>query len=237
MSEVSKSYPFGDGFVDALKNVSVNIAAGEFVAVMGASGSGKSTMMNLLGCLDRPTAGHISIGECDVAQMDDAALATLRNEKIGFVFQTFELLPRLTALRNVELPFLYARDRSLDARALAREALMRVGLAERMDHRPDQMSGGQRQRAAIARAIVRRPPLLLADEPTGNLDKKTTREILELFRDLNSQGHTIVVVTHEDAVAAFCDRVLLLEDGVLVKDERRRDGERPVPENELQSLA
>jgi putative ABC transport system ATP-binding protein len=218
---ISKDYEMGTIVVHALKNVDLTINEGEFVAIMGPSGSGKSTFMNMLGCLDRPTAGSYFLNGREVSKIKDDDLAQVRNKFIGFVFQTFNLLPRATALHNVELPMVYAGAR--DRTGPAKKALEKVGLAQRMDHRPNEMSGGQQQRVAIARALVNEPVLLLADEPTGNLDSQTTEEILALFQNLNEEGKTIVVVTHEEDVAHHCKRIVRFRDGMIVADEPVRD--------------
>jgi putative ABC transport system ATP-binding protein len=199
--------------------VSLMISGGEFVAIMGASGSGKSTFMNILGCLDRPSSGRYLLEGMDVSKHDKRALAAIRNQKIGFVFQGFNLLPRTTALENTELPTLYTKIAQADRRQRATEALALVGLANRAEHFPSQMSGGQQQRVAIARALVNRPSILLADEPTGNLDSRTSIEIMEIFQNLNDRGLTIVLVTHEHDVAQFAKRVLVFRDGKIRKDE------------------
>ncbi len=219
LRDVTKHYTVGGELVRALDGVSIDVAEGEYVAIMGASGSGKSTLMNVLGCLDRPTAGTYALAGERVDSMPAARQAIVRNKHIGFVFQTFELLPRQTALRNVELPLLYAADGWRGRHRRATEALERVGLGDRMTHRPSQLSGGQRQRVAIARALVNRPSLLLADEPTGALDSKTTVDILQLFSDLHEAGQTVVVVTHEEDVAARAKRILRMHDGLVVSDE------------------
>jgi len=218
---VHKVYRAGDIEVPAVQGVSLGVAAGEFVAVMGASGSGKSTLMNMLGCLDRPTHGRYLLDGVDVSGLEREALADIRNEKIGFVFQGFNLLARTSALENVELPMLYRRDHVAGRTVLekARRALELVGLAQRADHYPSQLSGGQQQRVAIARALVNEPKLLLADEPTGNLDSRTSIEIMGLFQQLNDAGITVVMVTHELDIAAYTKRQLVMRDGRLVSDK------------------
>jgi len=218
LEDITKIYRMGVEEIRALDGVSVGIAENEYVAVMGASGSGKSTLMNIVGCLDRPTSGQYELDGRLVSRLGATALAAVRNERIGFVFQSFELLPRLSAAANVEMPLVYARSGWLDRRRRAREALRRVGLGERMSHRPNQLAGGQKQRVANARARVNRPATLLADEPTGNLDSRTTAEILDLFDQLHAEGQTIVMVTHEAEVAARCRRIIRMRDGRIETD-------------------
>lgn len=220
LSQIKKTFSIGDTQVEALGGVSLNIYSGEFVAVMGSSGSGKSTLMHILGCLDTPTSGNYSFEGVAVEDLNRLQLADLRNTKIGFVFQGFNLLPRTTALENVELPLSYDRHRRIaNPRKSAIEALTRVGLEKRLDHEPNQLSGGQQQRVAIARALVTEPAVILADEPTGNLDSRTTLEILALFQRLNREGLTLVMVTHETEVAEHATRLVELRDGKLLKDE------------------
>jgi putative ABC transport system ATP-binding protein len=211
-----KDYRVGDGLVHALRAVDVTIATGDYVAIMGPSGSGKSTIMNLLGCLDRPSAGSYRLDGVDVARLDTDELAEIRNRKIGFVFQNFSLLPRRSALENVELPMLYSTMSRRERRARAAEVLEQVGLADRMKHTPSQLSGGQQQRVTIARALVNRPALILADEPTGALDTRTGFEIMALFQRLNRGGMTVILVTHEAEIAAFAKRVMRFRDGELI---------------------
>ena len=219
--KLRREYDMGGEIVRALQGVSLQIKQNEYVAVMGPSGSGKSTLMNLIGCLDTPTSGEYWLNGQQVSELDDDALARIRNKEIGFVFQTFNLLPRATALHNVELPLIYAGLGARDRRARAAQALERVGLADRMEHRPNELSGGQRQRVAIARALVNQPSILLADEPTGNLDSTTSAEIMNVFQTLHRQGQTIVMVTHEHDIAAHAARVVTLRDGVIATDQRR----------------
>jgi putative ABC transport system ATP-binding protein len=219
IDDLHKYYEMGETRVHALRGVSLEIERGEFLAIMGASGSGKSTFMNILGCLDKPSAGRYLLEDTDVSKHDKKALALIRNQKIGFVFQGFNLLARTTALENVELPTLYTRIDQAERGKRASEALALVGLANRSEHFPSQMSGGQQQRVAIARALVNRPSILLADEPTGNLDSRTSVEIMEIFQNLNDQGLTIVLVTHENDIAQYAKRVLVFRDGKIRKDE------------------
>ena len=214
-----KTYVMGSEEIHALRGVSINIEKGEYVAIMGPSGSGKSTLMNLVGCLDTPSKGSYTLNGKEVAAMNDDELARIRNEEIGFVFQTFNLLPRANALHNVELPLIYAGLDSKSRRARAQHALQQVGLGDRMDHKPNELSGGQRQRVAIARALVNSPSILLADEPTGNLDSATGEEIMKLFEELWTGGQTIVLVTHESDIAAHARRQIHLRDGLVERDE------------------
>ena len=217
---ITKVYRAGAVEVPALKGVSLHIPEGEFVAIMGPSGSGKSTLMNVIGCLDQPTEGRYILDGYDVSALTDDQLAWIRNRKIGFVFQSFNLIPRVSAAHNVEMPLIYAGD-SVQRRERAMAALESVGLLDRAGHLPNELSGGQQQRVAVARALVTDPAILLADEPTGNLDTESSLEILKLLRDLNQQGRTIVLITHEADIAAFAQRVVRLRDGVIVSDERQ----------------
>ena len=219
--KLARDYDMGGEVVRALRGVSLQIKRNEYVAVMGPSGSGKSTFMNLIGCLETPTTGEYWLNSQKVSDLDDDDLARIRNKEIGFVFQTFNLLPRASALHNVELPLIYAGLGARERRAQAARALERVGLGDRMAHRPNELSGGQRQRVAIARALVNEPSILLADEPTGNLDSTTSAEIMAVFRDLHGQGQTIVMVTHEHDIAAQAARVVTLRDGVIATDQRQ----------------
>jgi putative ABC transport system ATP-binding protein len=219
--KLTREYDMGSELVRALRGVSVQIQKNEYVAVMGPSGSGKSTLMNLIGCLDTPTSGEYWLNGQKVSDLADDELARIRNKEIGFVFQTFNLLPRADALHNVELPLIYAGMSSKSRRERAARALERVGLANRMDHKPNELSGGQRQRVAIARALVNEPSILLADEPTGNLDSTTSTEIMGVFAELHRQGQTVVMVTHEQDIAAHAERVITLRDGLVATDQAR----------------
>jgi putative ABC transport system ATP-binding protein len=224
LQNISRRYQMGAETVHALRDVSLEIQRGEYVAIMGPSGSGKSTLMNLIGCLDTPSAGHYGLNGVSISEMDDNQLAEIRNREIGFVFQTFNLLARSNALHNVELPLIYAGISAEERRHLALEALAQVGLADRIHHKPNELSGGQRQRVAVARALVNKPSLLLADEPTGNLDSKTGAEIMALFDDLSRRGNTIIVVTHEEDIAKHARRIIRLRDGLIASDEKQAAG-------------
>ena len=221
LKDIMKTYVMGDNVVHALNHVDVTIDYGEFTAIMGASGSGKSTMMNILGCLDRPTSGEYYLDGKEIAGYNDDELAHTRNAKIGFVFQNFNLLSKLTAQANVALPLIYAGVGEEERMERAKRALEAVGLGDRLDHKPMEMSGGQRQRVAIARALINDPPVIMADEPTGNLDTKSSYEIMEIFKKMNEQGKTVIMVTHEPDIAAYTKRILVMRDGKLVSDERR----------------
>ena len=221
LKDIMKTYIMGDSVVHALNHVDVTIDYGEFTSIMGASGSGKSTMMNILGCLDRPTSGEYYLDGKEIAGYNDDELAHTRNAKIGFVFQNFNLLAKLSAQANVALPLIYAGVSEEERMERAKKALEAVGLGERLDHKPMEMSGGQRQRVAIARALINDPPVIMADEPTGNLDTKSSYEIMEIFKKMNAEGKTVLMVTHEPDIAAYTKRILVMRDGKLVSDERR----------------
>jgi putative ABC transport system ATP-binding protein len=229
LQNISRRYQMGTEMVHALRGVSLEIARGEYVAIMGPSGSGKSTLMNLLGCLDTPTEGSYELNGTQVGEMDDNDLAEIRNREIGFVFQTFNLLPRANALRNVELPLVYAGLPAEERKKTALNALTQVGLADRIHHKPNELSGGQRQRVAIARALVNDSAILLADEPTGNLDSKTGNEIMALFEELSRKGNTILVVTHEEEIAMRARRIIRLRDGLIASDQATRNGATETP--------
>ncbi|WP_433176987.1 ABC transporter ATP-binding protein [Actinoallomurus sp. CA-150999] len=226
---LTKVYGHGDTAVHALRGVSLRVERGDYVAIMGASGSGKSTLMNILGCLDVPTDGRYLLDGTDVGALDERRLSILRNRRIGFIFQSFNLIPRMSALANVELPLAYGGVRPAERRRRAQAALGQVGLADRMDHEPNELSGGQQQRVAVARALVTAPALLLADEPTGNLDTRSTADMLGILDQLSLSGRTIVLITHEDEVAARAKRVIRLVDGAIVEDRRQRRVEGPPP--------
>jgi putative ABC transport system ATP-binding protein len=227
IEHIAKIYQVGLEEVRALRDVSLRIDKNEYVAIMGPSGSGKSTLMNMLGCLDTPTSGKYEFNGVNVSDMNDNDLARIRNKEIGFVFQTFNLLPRSDALHNVELPLIYAGISYADRREKARKALVDVGLADRIHHKPNELSGGQRQRVAIARALVTNPSIILADEPTGNLDSKTGEEIMMLFNEIHNKGNTIILVTHEEYIAEHAARIIRLKDGLVEKDEMVRDRKLP----------
>jgi putative ABC transport system ATP-binding protein len=235
--EVTKTYDLGQIKVRALRDVSLRIDRGDFVAIMGSSGSGKSTLMHILGCLDIPTSGHYLIDGTDVSQMDEDDLSDLRNRKIGFIFQSFNLVPRTSAIANVELPLAYAGINREQRRGRAEAALVSVGMANRLHHQPSELSGGQQQRVAVARAIVTNPSLILADEPTGNLDSHSTEDVLAIFARLNEEGRTVVLITHEPDVAAQAKRVIKLSDGEIVEDERLLGVNDPLPAAHSQKTA
>lgn len=219
---ITRDFPLGQEIVKVLKGIDLDIQKGEYVALMGPSGSGKSTLMNLLGCLDTPTSGYYELNGVDVSSMSDDALAEIRNKEIGFVFQTFNLLPRTTALDNVALPMVYAGAPISKRHKRASEVLADVGLSDRMDHKPNQLSGGQRQRVAVGRALVNKPSIILADEPTGNLDSKTSLEIMQLFDDIHKAGNTVILVTHEEDIAAHAQRIIRLRDGIIESDTKTK---------------
>lgn len=218
ITNIKRDFVLGNEIVYVLKGIDLEINKGEYVALMGPSGSGKSTLMNILGCLDTPTSGTYILNGKDVSQMEDDELAEIRNKEIGFVFQTFNLLPRTTALDNVALPMIYAGYSKADRYKRAKQVLEQVNLADRMDHQPNQLSGGQRQRVAVARALVNKPSIILADEPTGNLDSKTSLEIMKLFGDIHANGNTVILVTHEEEIAAYAHRIIRLRDGMIESD-------------------
>jgi putative ABC transport system ATP-binding protein len=222
VQNLKKTYLLGDIEVPAVRGINMSIEANEYLAIMGPSGSGKSTLMNIIGCLDVPTEGTYILDKKDVSQLNDDELAEIRNKKIGFVFQTFNLLPRADALHNVELPLIYSGATRVKRRQKAEEALEKVGLADRMDHKPSELSGGQRQRVAIARALVNDPAIILADEPTGNLDSNTGEEIMEIFQQLHNGGNTIILITHEEYIANHSKRVIRLLDGLVQSDEKKQ---------------
>lgn len=218
IKDITRDFPLGNEVIKVLKGIDLVINKGEYVALMGPSGSGKSTLMNLLGCLDTPTSGTYILNNKNVSTMQDDELAEIRNKEIGFVFQTFNLMPRTTALDNVALPMIYAGYSKSERNERATEVLKQVGLGDRMDHKPNQLSGGQRQRVAVARALVNKPSIILADEPTGNLDSKTSEEIMGLFNDIHALGNTVILVTHEEDIAAYAHRIIRLKDGIIESD-------------------
>lgn len=221
LKDIHKNYQLGKLVIPALKSIDLEIERNEYVALMGPSGSGKSTMMNILGCLDTASSGTYLLNGKDVSNLSEEQLAEIRNIEIGFVFQTFNLLPRLNALENVELPMIYKGMGKKERKARAREVLDMVGLSDRMDHKPNELSGGQRQRVAIARALVNNPSIILADEPTGNLDSKTSVEIMEILNEIHRQGNTVILVTHEEDIAEFAERVIRLKDGIVASDDQK----------------
>ena len=220
ISELNKIYATGDIQVHALKNINISIEEGEYVAIMGKSGSGKSTLMNILGCLDKPSSGIYELDGIDIASQSERQLSYVRNKKIGFVFQSFNLIPRTSAIKNVELPMIYGKMNAKERRQRAKELLEKVDLGDRLEHMPNEISGGQKQRIAIARALANKPAILLADEPTGNLDSKSSVEIMNLFTELNNEGVTVIVVTHEDDIAEFTKRVITFKDGCVIEDRK-----------------
>ncbi|ABW17708.1 ABC transporter ATP-binding protein [Alkaliphilus oremlandii] len=221
IENISKVYDTGAVQVHALREVSLSIEEGDFVAIMGQSGSGKSTLMNILGCLDKPTSGIYELDGINISKTDNRDLSSIRNKKIGFVFQSFNLIPRTSALKNVELPMIYAKMGKKERQKRAKELLERVGLGDRLDHMPNEISGGQKQRIAIARALANKPSIILADEPTGNLDTASSEEIMNLFTELNNEGVTVIVVTHEDNIAEYTKRTIRFRDGQIIEDRRR----------------
>lgn len=223
ISDIKRDFQLGNETINVLKGINLQIDKGEYVALMGPSGSGKSTLMNILGCLDTPTSGSYILNNKDVSQMHDDDLAEIRNKEIGFVFQTFNLLPRTTALDNVALPMIYAGYSKPERNERAKKVLAQVGLDDRMDHQPNQLSGGQRQRVAVARALVNKPSIILADEPTGNLDSKTSLEIMNLFNDIHKNGNTVILVTHEEDIAKYAHRIIRLKDGMIESDNSNPD--------------
>lgn len=220
ISELNKIYATGDIQVHALKDINISIQEGEYVAIMGKSGSGKSTLMNILGCLDKPSSGIYELDGIDIASQSERQLSHVRNKKIGFVFQSFNLIPRTSALKNVELPMIYGKMNAKERRQRAKELLEKVDLGDRLEHMPNEISGGQKQRIAIARALANKPAILLADEPTGNLDSNSSVEIMNLFTELNNEGVTVIVVTHEDDIAEFTKRVITFKDGCVIEDRK-----------------